>query len=487
MTARPWTLLLAGLLAPALCAAHPLGNVSTNHWAGLVVGPDAVTIEYVLDLAELPAYRERQRLDADGDGTASPGESAAWAAATTRAIAADLVLSVDGARVPLEPTAHAAQWLPGTAGLETLRLEATFRAALPAARGALVFRDDHLPERPGWREIVVRGDGATLGGATVPTADTSDRLRAYPDAAIAAPLRVREARITFTPGAGDAGAGALAAPAPAVRAAPAASGLAGRLGALVTDPAPLAPPALLLALLVAALLGALHALSPGHGKTIVGAYLVGSRGTAWHALILGATVTATHTAGVFALGAGTLAASAWIVPERLLPWLSLASGLLVVAVGSGLVRARLTGYDEAHHHHHDHRHDDGHTHDHGHEHGHAHGRSHLPPAGVPVTLRSLVALGVSGGLAPCPSALVVMLGAIAAGRTALGIALTAAFSVGLAAVLTGVGLALVWARGFFDRLPLDGRLARALPVVSAIVVSLAGLALVAGAIVELAA
>lgn len=466
------------LALPALAAAHPLGNVSTNHWAGLVVRPDAITVDYVLDLAELPAFRERVRLDADGDGDASPAETAAWAATTARAIAGDLVVTAGDRRVPLVPAHHAAHWLPGTAGLATLRLEAVFRAALPAASGPVVFRDEHLPDRPGWREIVVRGDGATLAAATVPAADTSDRLRAYPDAALGAPLRVREARFVVTPGAPGAPA---APPRIATPSSQPARGLGARLGELVTDPKPLAPATAALALMVAALLGALHALSPGHGKTIVGAYLVGSRGTARHALLLGATVTATHTAAVFALGAGTLAASAWIVPERVMPWLSLASGLLVLGVAAGLVRARLTGYEggRRHRHAHDHAHDDGHTHDHGH--------AHLPPPGTPVTLRRLVAVGVSGGLAPCPSALVVMLGAIAAGRPGFGLALTAAFSAGLAAVLTAVGLALVWARGLFDRLPLDGRLARALPIASAAVVSLAGLALVAGAIAELAA
>jgi len=462
---------LAVALLPAALVAHPLGNVSTNHWAGVVVAPEAVTIAYVLDLAELPAFRERPRLDSDGDGRITSSEEAIWAAATADAIAADLVLTLDGHRLALVRETAAAQRPPGAAGLDTLRLDATFRATLPARRGALVFRDDHLPERPGWREIVLRGEGMTLTAATVPATDASDRLRRYPEDA-PAPLRVREARADVAPGT-HGGLAAATAPAPAPR----PSDLASRLGALVTNPAPLAPGTVAGALLLAVLLGACHALSPGHGKTIVGTYLVGARGTARHALLLGTTVTATHTAGIFALGALTLAASAWLVPERLLPWMSLASGLLVVAVGGGLVRTRLAGYDRAHHHHHAH----GHSHDQGHAH------SHPPPTGTRSAPRSLIALGVSGGLAPCPSALVVMLGAIAAGRPGFGLALTTAFSLGLAGVLTGVGLTLVWARDLFERLPLEGRLARALPVASAAVVSLAGLALVAGAIMELAA
>src|SRR5262249_55974682 len=151
---------------------------------------------------------------------------------------------------------------------------------------------------------------------------------------------------------------------------------------------------------------AFHALTPGHGKTIVGAYLVGSQGTARHAVFLGLVVTLTHTMGVYLLGLGTLAASAWVVPERLYPWISVLSGLLVVAVGSSLVTSRWRGaLAHAHHDHHDHDHVHGHDHDHHHAHGHhhhghdhhhhhqhgdGHGHSHLPPPGTPVTVRSLL-------------------------------------------------------------------------------------------------
>jgi ABC-type nickel/cobalt efflux system permease component RcnA len=177
------------------------------------------------------------------------------------------------------------------------------------------------------------------------------------------------------------------------------------------------------------------------------------------------------------LGAATLAASAWILPERLLPWLSIASGLLVLAVGASLVRQRLETALHGHHHH---------DHDHEHEHGHGpHTHTHLPSDDMTPSLRNLVALGVSGGLLPCPSALVVMLGAIALGRTAFGLALILAFSVGLAAVLTAIGLALVYARRAFDRLPIDGRFARFAPVASAAIISLAGLALVVEAVLRM--
>ncbi len=118
-----------------------------------------------------------------------------------------------------------------------------------------------------------------------------------------------------------------------------------------------------------------------------------------------------------------------------------------------------------------------HTHD-----GHTH--SHAPPGadGSRVTWRSLVALGVSGGLVPCPSALVLLLSAISLGRLEFGMVLVVAFSVGLALVLTGIGLLLVYARRLFERFTLAPRVPRFLPVASALGITLAGLAIVLGAL-----
>ena len=193
---------------------------------------------------------------------------------------------------------------------------------------------------------------------------------------------------------------------------------------------------LLLLLLAAFGWGAVHALSPGHGKAMVAAYLVGTRGTARHAVALGLTVTVTHTIGVFALGAVALALSAYVLPEDLYPWLNLVSGLLVLGVGGvGRARARARARaTPAHaHHHHDHDHD----HDHGHDHGHGHGHHHHDHADL--RPRALLAMGASAGLIPCPSALVVLLGAVAQHQIGLGMVLIVAFSAGLAATLTGLG------------------------------------------------
>jgi ABC-type nickel/cobalt efflux system permease component RcnA len=260
--------------------------------------------------------------------------------------------------------------------------------------------------------------------------------------------------------------------------------------ALIAD-RPLGASMVLFALAVAASLGAFHALEPGHGKTVVAAYLVGARGTAWHAVLLGLVVTASHTAGVYLLGAVTLYASRYVVPERLYPWLGAASGLLIVALGANLLYRRLRGArppardgalapGHAHGAGHEHSHggDLAPAHSHGGAHGHdEHGHHHHVPEG-PVSLRALVALGVSGGIVPCPAALVVLLSAIAGRQVGLGLLLIVAFSIGLAAVLIAIGLLVVYARRLvagFDRTGLEGALVhRWLPLTSATVMTVAG-------------
>ena len=192
----------------------------------------------------------------------------------------------------------------------------------------------------------------------------------------------------------------------------------------------------LIGMAVAFGLGAMHAMSPGHGKTIVAAYLVGSRGTFKHAMFLGAMVTFTHTASVFLLGFVTLFLSKYVLPEKLFPILGAISGLSIVWVGTMLFFRRLRA--RGHHHHHHHHHDHDHPHSHVHDHGDGHSHSHVPEGEI--TMGSLIALGASGGLVPCPSALVVLLSAISLGRVGLGMLLLVGFSAGLAVVLMGMGV-----------------------------------------------
>lgn len=212
--------------------------------------------------------------------------------------------------------------------------------------------------------------------------------------------------------------------------------------------------------------GALHALSPGHGKSMVAGYLVGSRGTPRHAAILGLTVTVTHTFAVFALGLVTLFASQYILPEKLYPWLGVVSGVMVVTIGLAVMRSRFLRWRIAR------AEANGHAHQHDHSHSHA-------PSDQPLTMRTLLALGVAGGAVPCPSALVVLIAAISQHKIGLGMGLIFAFSLGLAATLIVVGLAVLHGGRLVARLRPErnifgSRLVGALPAMSASIIVLAG-------------
>jgi nickel/cobalt transporter (NicO) family protein len=423
-------------------SAHPLGNFTVNHYAGIELAGDRVYVRYALDLAEIPTIQFGDQVRAES-----------FAATVAR----QLELRIDGARVALRPLTQRVVARDGAGGLETLRFNAVYSA--PAMGGSLTFADRVFPARIGWREITMRArDGAELLGASAPSASRSDELRAYPRSPLASPLDVRSASARFVPGDG-------AAPPPALdRAASPPAHAGGGFEALI-DRGELSLGVVLVSLLIAAFWGAAHALTPGHGKALVAGYLVGTRGQPRHAFVLGATVTVTHTAGVFALGLVTLLLSQFVVPELLYPWLTFVSGLLVVAVGLGVLRQRLRARR-------------GRPHDHGHHHGHQHGHHHEHAP----TSRGIVGIGVAAGLLPCPSALVVLLAAIALHRVAFGMALIVAFSIGLAATITAIGLLAVLARRAFSRARLDGPVIRALPAISAAVIVVVGLAIAVRAV-----
>ena len=248
------------------------------------------------------------------------------------------------------------------------------------------------------------------------------------------------------------------------------------------------------ALALALFLGAAHALEPGHGKTIVAAYLIGSRGTVGNALFLGGIVSFTHTFSVILLGLVALFASQYIHPEQIFPWLGTASGLLIIGLGTWLLVNHLRGrgfghsHEEEHHGHHDHSHEEEHHHDHPHgEHHHSHeeehhGHSHEIPSKV--TLGSLLTLGISGGIVPCPGALVILLLAVALHRIAFGLLLLVAFSVGLAAILIAIGVLIVKARPLVERFSGDGRWIQRLPIASAVVIIVVGCAITLGTLMD---
>jgi ABC-type nickel/cobalt efflux system permease component RcnA len=412
-----------------------------------------------------------------------------------------------------------------------LRYAAWYRApGAPRLAGEGLPVEVRVPayrDRIGWHELVVRpSSGAGVAGAGVPADDVSDELRSYPEDRLQSPITVTEAGFTWSPGTGAGEVGPLTADPESRVEEDAPGGLAG----LVDDD--LSVGVVLLALLAAMGWGALHSLSPGHGKTMVAAYLVGARGTARHAVLLGLFVTVTHTIGVVALGLVTLFASRYILPETLFPWINLVAAALVVAVGIWVARGRLgslrrhlahrrahargIAHDHGHgphgHHHHHHPHDGVggpvpalavagaaplhdhvHSHDHGHAHGHSHaddhghghhhgpgGHTHAPPEDL--SMRSLLAVGAAAGIIPCPSALVLLLGAIALDRVGYGLVLVLAFSVGLAGLLSLIGLLVIYARRFIERLPLDGRVASAIPALSALAIIALGMVLMVKAI-----
>lgn len=446
---------LAFLVLPAIAQAHPLGNFTINHYSRIQPSGGRLYVLYVLDLAEIPTFQEKSAVRSQGKDT--------YARTTAAAIARKLELRVDGRPVPLRPLRQAIAFPPGVAGLRTTRLEIVLATA-PLGAGTelrMTYRDRNDDGRIGWKEIVVRaGDDAAIRSASVPSETISEELLAYPTNLLQSPLDVTEARARLELGNGSGVAPTL--PAPAVleqRVAVRALSDGGFASLIAKND--LSASFILLALAIAFFWGAAHSFSPGHGKAVVAAYLVGSRGTPRHAVLLGLTVTVTHTIGVFALGLVTLSLSAFIVPEQLYPWLNLVSALLIVGVGVGVLRWRLREWRQGSAercHHHDH-----HGHDHGHSHSHDHSHGGL-------SRRQLLGVGIAGGIIPCPTALVVLLAAIALHRVAFGMALILAFSVGLAAAMTAIGLIAVTAKRTFARVDFNGGLISLLPAFSALVV-----------------
>lgn len=471
------------VLALALpLSAHPVGNFSVNQYSRLEVGASAIVIRQVLDLAEIPTFQLRGEMDADKDGAISGAELNAYAEEITPSYVANLSLTIDGERVAISVKQTIAKFEAGAGGLETLRIVWDLSAPIDtkAAESRVAFRNENYAERLGWREIVLnRASGIEVFDSTAFGSGLTDELKAYPEETLSSPLNERAAEFSFARGPLPTDARALQNRDGHATAAVQKD----KLADLISVPE-ITPAIALFGLLIAFGLGAMHAMSPGHGKAVVGAYLVGSKGTPKHAAFLGLTVTITHTLGVFALGLITLFASSFILPETLIPFLSFFSGLIVLYIGLTMFKTRLLsalGLKTEHHHHHHrgehhHHHDDEH-HPHSHDgftHTHdGHTHSHLPPEQV--TWKSLFALGVSGGLLPCPSALVLMLSAISLGRVGYGIVLTIAFSIGLAATLTAVGLAFLYLGKLLDGPRLaQSRIVKSLPVFSAAVITCLG-------------
>lgn len=469
------------LLPAGQAQAHPLGNFTVNRYDGLVAAPGVLRIDHVEDLAEIPAAQAVPAIDRDGDRALGRAELADWAGTRCAAAAQGARASVGGRREPVTVRRAAATVRPGQAGLTTLRVECRMTARLPDGRStSLTYRPADIAAGPGWREITARGDRMTLHDADVPGTSVSRRLTTYPKDLLSSPDDERAAGFRVTPG-GPALAAQEDAPAAGVLPR-GADRWTRALTDLVSRHA-LTPGFAALALLTALALGAMHALAPGHGKTLMAA--AGGRRSRRDMVALGASVTVTHTMGVFALGLLVTTGSA--AAPSVIGWLGVASGVLVACAGAALLRRawRLRGQPHGHDHGHDH--GDGH-HGHGHHHHgehhahphrpapspgtaaqtapaavltaerpvaerhvlihtdthpHAHPHPHTHPHEPRATLRGTILLGFAGGLVPSPSAVVVLVGAAALGQAWFGFLLVLAYGAGLAITLTAAGFAVV--------------------------------------------
>ncbi|MEO6374960.1 MAG: nickel transporter [Acidimicrobiales bacterium] len=527
-TRRRWLRVLLGGTAVVVCvgafpgtaSAHPLGNLSVNHFHGLTIQPDRIIDDAVVDTAEIPTAQTKGSLDTDRDGTTSPDELQQYGRSQCAALSEAVTLTVDGQPVRMAVTATSFEFRAGQASLPTGRLECKFEAPIDASVArSVVLTDSFLADRVGWHEITAVGDGVTLVNSPVPTESISGRLENYPNDLLSSPLAVKKVTLDTRPGASGATAAATTnAPKPkndlSIRGIGPFNGVAERINESFNDLVGrkhLTVGVGLLAISMALVVGASHAMLPGHGKTVMAAYIAGTQGSVRDAVLVGTTVTATHTGGVLALGLA-LTLSSSLAGEVVLGWLGLASGLLIAGLGISLVRyARrgdpgwhghthgLGGHVHAapaprkHDHHDDHRHPHGHSHghhdhdhdnDHGHDHdrhdhGHEHDRhNHAHTSGntallvrdpkratvqvvaaprKQVSRRGLLGMGVAGGLVPSPSALVVLLSAIALGRTVFGVILVIAYGVGMAGTLTLAGVLLVRLRDRYAARSLERR------------------------------
>jgi nickel/cobalt transporter (NicO) family protein len=486
---------------PIALGAHPMGNFSVSHYSRLHFKPGQMKVTYVLDLAEIPAFQLLSSWQIDWKdqellSAKSKRQAAEWLD--------NIVLMQASQRLPLRLVSVSPAAAEGAGGLPVLRVSITAQAVLQP--GEVTYEDRNFPGRAGWKEIVVDHDPAVaIGKSSQSDQDLSKALTFYPtDPSITQPqdLTARvdwfAARRALTPTIPlpIAPRAKQAEPAPFSQRQSEGPGsvVRGDFLSRMLQRRELSGRLILVGMLVAFGLGAMHAMSPGHGKTIVAAYLVGSRGTLKHAGLLGLMVTFTHTVTVFLLGLGMLFFQRFVVAERIVPLLGAVSGLSIVSIGLMLLYKRANALMEGGNHSHAHFHEHGghspvptriaelNAAQAGHQHPdplvHTHGGStHSHIIEGEITPGSLIALGISGGMVPCPSALILMLSAIALGHPGAGLILLIAFSTGLALVLMACGMLAIYAKHLLpkDEGMVHQPLLRLIPVFSAVVVICLGL------------
>ncbi len=428
--------------------AHPLGNFTINHLARIDARGDRLRIHYVLDIAEIPTFQIMHAV------RWTPARARDWQNGEASRVAHNLLVQTNGALLALHFERASARTRPGAGGLPILYWTGDYWAPLPA-RAKIVVRDlVYADRRIGWKDIVLPG-----------IADPTDALRSYPSALIGSPRQNDEATFNVADGrivnvrvGGDAsppwGAVSL------VR--------SSALSDLISRGAQ--TPALILFTILAAFgLGALHGLEPGHGKALLAFTLVGSRATFKQAAILAGALTFAHTIAVLLLGL-LLFVAAGFATETLFTWITLISGLAVTAIGArGLTAALLHRYQHAH----------GHVHAH-----HDADHSHAIPGSAPLHFPSAVVAAMSGGIAPCPAAIVVLLGALHLHRVGYGLALIVIFSLGLASILTALGMAVVRGAAWLSRRSAFERASRFAPFLTAGIITIIGASMLAQGLIE---
>ncbi len=466
-----------GFILPFHVMAHPMGNFSINQFSELEIEQEMIQVRYIIDMAEIPTFQEMQQHEIVPEPSHSKTNQ--YLQQKAKALAAGLFLTINETRLPFTVHSTEVTFPPGAGELPTLRIKILYEASLPTPNGTLVYEDRNFPDRRGWKEIIARpADGMTFTESSVSQVSQSAQLTTYQQDLLQTPPQVRQATLNFAFASPQQSTTEGVSPLPSITAKATGKTSPQNTFTELMASSDITFSTGILAMAVALGLGAFHALEPGHGKTLVAAYLVGSRGTPWHALLLGLTVTASHTIGVFALGAVTLFASQYFFPEQVYPWLGVTSGLLIMGTGLLLLQRITKTFRHQH---------DGHHHTHGehHHHGHSHNHSsHSHGEGETTSLRSLLTLGITGGMIPCPAALVVLLSAVALNRIGFGMLLIVAFSAGLALVLVTIGLLLVSARGFFQRWRGDSPWLRYLPYVSPAIIVPLGLIIAVRSFIE---
>ena len=456
----PWTLLLS--FTPI--QAHELTGTEVATSAHLTITYRSLSGRYAIRFGELSAFEQRKRMDTDGDGILTAFEQDNYLLKYGDELAGHLLLEVEGRPIPIR--LHHGRMLPNdpvvAPGPLTLRFSLTTRVLDFTRECALVYRDANQLPRLVHAEVVVEG----MEGVDIDRTDSRDG--ALKQVRIRASQFPLQASFVLKPSPLVGSAGATADPAQRQDEHHAESDTLELQQMLRSED--LSVDLVVLALTLSFFLGAAHALEPGHGKTIVAAYLIGNRGTVANAVYLGGVVTITHTSSVIILGLVTLFASNYILPEQLFPWLGAGSGLLIMGLGGWLFARSLMKSGHIH------------SHSHGSAEDHHHDHSRQPQEEV--TLGSLLTLGISGGIVPCPGALVILLLAVALHRIGFGLILIVCFSIGLAAVLITIGILMVKARPVVDRISGGGRFIQRLPLVSSIVIMLAGFVIGVRSLVE---